>query len=81
MLDDTMKIQCQNSEIFLQNIFSNWTNHLRLKKPKSPGLCHNDFIIRHFSSDVQYNAVGLTKFWSFFAKTFLLPISNLIYFM
>lgn len=63
ILDDAMKIQCQNSEVFLENIFSNWKNHARLMKPKSTESNHNEFIIRHFSGDVLYNVVGSTSYY------------------
>lgn len=82
LLDDTIKIQSQNSEIFLQNIFSNWENHSRLTKPKSSETRHNDFIIRHFSGDVQYSAVGaLIKLEKTLAKRDFLSIFNVIQFV
>lgn len=58
MLDDTIKMPFQRSETFLENIFSRWNSHPRLKKPKPTKWQHNEFIIQHFSGDVLYNAVS-----------------------
>ncbi|XP_031631814.1 unconventional myosin-VI-like [Contarinia nasturtii] len=50
ILDDTMKIQCQSSEVLLQNIL---LNHPQLLKQK--GCQRNEFIVQHFAGDVVYN--------------------------
>lgn len=78
ILDDTMKIQCHSSKIFLGNIFSNWGNHARISKPKITELNHDEFIIRHFSGDVLYNVVGSIFYCFRISRMYLLPILNFI---
>lgn len=56
ILDDAIKIQCKNSQIFLENIFTCWKNNARLIKPRKTE--SNEFIIRHFSGDVVYDVVS-----------------------
>lgn len=59
LLDDTCKIQCQNSTNFVENIISSWTNNKIISTPK-PKEIHQDlgFKIQHFAGDVCYNAVS-----------------------
>lgn len=59
MLNNTVKMQCENSEIFLQNVLSNWSDHPHLKSPKPTRSQHKEFIIQHFVGDVVYNVVCL----------------------
>lgn len=63
LLDDTCKIQNQNSENFVHHMFASWSNHQILTKPKPKEIQHNiGFKIRHFAGDVVYNAVCVTVF-------------------
>lgn len=52
----TIKMQCQTTENFVQNIFVNWANSQVLTAAKP--VQQTGFIIRHFVGDVFYNVVS-----------------------
>lgn len=61
LLDDTCKMQYQDSKIFVQNVTKTWENDEILVESKTKQCApHSGFIIRHFAGDVFYNAVRAT---------------------
>lgn len=58
VLDDMNKMPCQTTQVFVQNVFANWSNSPVLAVPKSHGIQEEDgFLIRHYVGDVFYNVV------------------------
>lgn len=55
-------MQCQSTENFIGNIFSNWKNHPNITRPKPTSFQDEEFIIRHFAGDVVYNVVSAYNF-------------------